>query len=250
MLFGGLGFITWHELFTYFTHQGPKNRSVLSLHTKIILITTAAIIATTITTFWFLERSNTLIDLGWFDAATNTIFNGISMRGTGFTTVSPHEVSLATILIIMIASFIGASPGSTGSGIKTTTLALFLATIRAAVNERSSVEIRGRRIAKDQIHKSLAVVALSVSWILLVTFILLITEPTWEFIDVLFEVMSAFATLGLSLGITPLLSVTGKLLILTTMIIGRIGLLTIVLALRKPHDTADFSYPEERVMLG
>ena len=200
--------------------------------------------------YWSLEHNHTLADVSWFGSFVNAIFNGVAARGTGFSTVNITEISLALILVIMICAFIGSSPGSTGSGIKTTTLAIFMATIRSALTDRGSIELYGRRIAKDQIYKSLAIVALSAIWILMATFVLLITEPDWSFIAVFFEVVSAFATLGLTLGSTASLSTFGKIVIMFTIIMGRIGILTLILAFRKSHDTVEFSYPEERVMLG
>jgi trk system potassium uptake protein TrkH len=250
MTCGELGFITWHELAEFVIAVRQKTRFLFSLHTKIILITTAIITVFSIGTYWLLERNHTLADLSLFGSFVNAIFNGVAARGTGFSTVAIADISLAIILVIMTCAFIGSSPGSTGSGIKTTTLAIFMATIRSALTDRGSIELYGRRIAKDQIYKSLAIVALSAIWILMATFALLITEPSWSFIAVFFEVVSAFATLGMTLGSTASLSTFGKIVIMFTIIMGRIGILTLILAFRKSHDTVEFSYPEERVMLG
>ena len=149
----------------------------------------------------------------------------------------------------MINSFIGSAPGSTGSGIKITTAAIFIATINASIQGRTAVTIRGRSIMKDQIYKALAIVSLSILWITLVTFCLLITERSWHFLDILLETVGAFTTLGITIGITPYLSLLGKLLIISTMFIGRIGSLTLMIALRNKTDKNEFSYPEERVMI-
>jgi trk system potassium uptake protein TrkH len=250
MTCGELGFITWHELAEFVIAVRQKTRFLFSLHTKIILVTTLLITVFSVAAYWSLEHNHTLADVSWFGSFVNAIFNGVAARGTGFSTVNITEISLALILVIMICAFIGSSPGSTGSGIKTTTLAIFMATIRSALTDRGSIELYGRRIAKDQIYKSLAIVALSAIWILMATFVLLITEPDWSFIAVFFEVVSAFATLGLTLGSTASLSTFGKIVIMFTIIMGRIGILTLILAFRKSHDTVEFSYPEERVMLG
>ena len=250
MLFGGLGFITWYELFEYaksFTH---KKRTGLSLYSKIVLSTTTFITVSAGVLYWILERNNTFHAMNPFIAFLNTLFNAIASRSTGFITVNPTEMQVATLFIVMLIAFIGSSPGSTGSGIKTTTFTIFIATIQAAVMSRTSVEIKGRRIAKDQVYKALAVISLSVAWIIVTTFCLLITERSWEFFDILFEVVSAFATLGISTGITPYLSPTGKAFIIASMIIGRIGSLTVILALRKKREKPEYEYPEERVMLG
>jgi len=250
MVVGGLGFITWHEIFLYIQSLHKKKRFVLSLHSKIVLFTTAALIIASFVIYYLLEHNNTLRHMSLFNTLLNTLFNTTSARSTGFTTAHVNELQYASLLLIMIIAFIGSSPGSTGSGIKTTTFAVFIATIKSAVTRKTSVELLGRKIAIDQVHKALAVVSLSLAWIVFTTFCLLITERTWTFLDILFEVFSAFATLGLSTGVTPYLSMTGKIFIIITMIIGRIGSLTMLIALRKKHESIDFTYPEERVMLG
>lgn len=250
MIIGGLGFITWREIINYFQTFIYKKKPHFSLHTKIVLSMTATIILSTTILFWILERNNSLAPLNPYFTFFNAIFNAISVRSTGFLTVQPLELQVATIFLIMIVSFIGSSPGSTGSGIKTTNFAIFLATIKTAISGNLSVEIKGRRIAKDQVYKALAIIALSIGWILGCIFCLLITEKHLSFLDIVFEVVAAFATLGISTGITASLSIIGKLFIIASMIIGRIGSLTVILALRKRPETREFEYPEERVLLG
>ncbi len=249
MLLGGIGFITIHELVEYVYARKSGNRPHLSLHSKIVLSMTSFLVAGSIIVFWLLERHNTLQHMPWPFAILNSVFNAISSRSTGFITVDPLDLHIGTILMIMIIAFIGSSPGSTGSGVRTTTFALYLATIKTAISGTSSVQIKGRRIAKDQVYKALAIISLSQAWIIIATFCLLITEKGWEFLDILFEVVSAFATLGLDTHITPYLSTIGKIFIIATMVIGRIGSLTVMLALRKKLETPEFQYPEERVML-
>jgi Trk-type K+ transport system membrane component len=153
----------------------------------------------------------------------------------------------------MIA-FIGSSPGSTGSGIKITTLAIFFAAIKTAVSGRTNVEIKGRSIPLDQVNKCIAIVSLSLAWITLTTFLLLAFETEFSFFQLFFEAISAFTTLGISTKITASLSIFGKIVIMMSMIIGRIGSLTLILALRELKnkrmlESTDFSYPEERVIL-
>ena len=128
-------------------------------------------------------------------------------------------------------------------------MAIFLATINAAIHNNSSVDLRGRRIMKDKVYRALAIVSLSIAWIAVVTFCLLITEKSWNFLDISFETISAFSTLGGSVCITPYLSIVGKILIIITMFIGRIGSLTLMIALRPHGDKTEFTYPEERVMI-
>ncbi len=249
MLFGGLGFITWHEILLYIRSFFDHKKAHFSLHSKIVLSTTCSIIVGASALFWILERNNTLNAMNPWLAACNTLFNTISSRSTGFLTINPLDLHIATIFMIIAISFIGSSPGSTGSGIKTTTFAIFLAAIRTAISNRTSVQIKGRRIARDQVYKAFAIMSLSQAWIIITIFCLLITEKQGDFLDIVFESASAFATLGISTGITPYLSLMGKLFIIASMIVGRIGSLTFILALRKKPETIEYQYPEERVML-
>ena len=250
MVSAGIGFITSYEIFNYFKNIRKNKRVYFSLQTKIVGYMTCFLITSSALLYWMLERHNTLSEMSPFVAAVNALFNGIAIRGTGFSTVSVDQLQLATLLLIMVMSFIGSAPGSTGSGIKITTFALFAAVVKAAIVGRTSVSIMGRSIAKDQMFKAIAIVSLALVWIVITTFILLITEEGWLFIDILFESVSAFATLGLSTGYTPALSSVGKLCIITNMIIGRIGALAFVLALYKRHEMPEFSYPEERIIVG
>jgi trk system potassium uptake protein TrkH len=249
MLLGGIGFITLHELLEYAKLRRAGIRSHLSLHTKIVLWMTLLIVSTSVVLFWVLERNNTLSSMSTPLGILNAFFNAISSRSTGFTTISTFELNAATIFMILIIAFIGSSPGSTGSGIRTTTFALFLATIKSAIMGQPFVHIKGRRIPLDQIFKAVSIVALSQAWITATIFCLLITEKGWDFFNIVIEVVSAYTTLGFDTGGTPHLSFAGKIFIIAAMIIGRVGSLTVVLALKKKMDTADFKYPEERVML-
>lgn len=248
---GGLGFVVWQELFQFIRAKFSKNHSFfhLSLHTKIILYFTFMLIIISSVIFFTLEANNTLANQTLFQKIYNSVFNGISVRSTGFLTIGFSGLQLATILYIMIMSFIGSAPGSTGSGIKTATFAIFLATVHSVLFGRQSVEIFGRKIAQIQIYKALTIITLSMSWIIITTFFLLITEKSFSFLDILFETTSAFVNLGMQTGITNGISNLGKLFLTITMIIGRIGSLTLILAFLKDSDKVDFSYPEEKVML-
>lgn len=250
MFFGGLGFITWRELFYYAYSWITKKRFTFSLHSKIIFSVASLLALSSALLFWMLERHNTLFFMTPMQTAVNAIFNAISFKSTGFSTVYASELQAATLLMIMIISFIGSSPYSTGSGIKITTFAILLATIKAALRGKHAVELSGRRIPLDQVYKAVSIIALGLLWILVVTFLLLMIEEQWDFLEILFETVSAFATLGLSTGITAQLSSLGKLLIMITMMVGRIGSLTFILALKKRQEAVEYSYPEERIMLG
>jgi len=153
----------------------------------------------------------------------------------------------------MMVAFIGFAPGSTGSGVKITTFFVFLATIRAAITGRSSVEIKERTIPINQVYEAIALIALGAGWIIFTTFCLLITERYCSFFPLFFEATSAFATLGISTGITAGLTIPGKILIIASMVVGRIGPLTLILTLKKraldKKIVSEYSCPEERIML-
>lgn len=255
MLAGGLGFVTWHELIHYGTARLQGRRYTFSLHNKIILYGTVVLILISLILFWIIEHANILNDQTPLLMLTNALFYVVSFRGSGFMTVEMGDLQQASIFLMMVLSFIGASPGSTGSGIKITTLAIYLAVIYAAISGRTSVEIKGRTIVKDQVYKAIAIISLSACWIALVTFCLLLSERGKTFFDLTFEALSAFVTLGVSTDITASLSILGKLFIITSMIVGRIGSLALILILRtltyrkKVEGTTEFSYPEERVIL-
>jgi len=149
----------------------------------------------------------------------------------------------------LILAFIGAAPGSTGSGIKITSFVLFLSTIKAAILGKTAVTIGNRNIPREQVLKAVAIISLSGFWILVSLFLLLMTQ-SHSFAQLSIECVSAFTNLGISSGITASLTVLGKVLIMLNMIIGRIGSLTLILALRVRHsEKVEFSYPEERILL-
>lgn len=252
MFIGGLGFITWYELTTYAWSVLNKTRYRLSLHSKIILYGSVTTLISSAILFWILERNNTLSQMNIGETIANSIFHAISFKSAGFTTMPVTDYLLPTLFLVMIISFIGSSPGSTGSGIKITTMAVCIATIKAAITGRTHVEMRGRMIPIDLVYRSIAIIALSLGWVLLNTFCLLITEKQWTFLDSLFESLTAFTSVGLSTGGTAQLSYAGKILIIMSMFVGRVGSLTLILALRlrRKKEVRDFTYPEERVMLG
>jgi len=249
---GGLGFITWHEILLRIrSHFNSKKLYRFSLHSKIILYGTGTLLLIATSMLLLLENHHTLQNFSIPLKLANAIFHAVSFKSCGFVLANLSDFYPATIFLIMILGLIGSAPGSTGSGIKITTIMLFLNTVRAAINGQSTVDIFEREIPLDQIYKAIAVVSLSIGWILFTTFCLLITEINWNFLDIFFETISAFSNVGFSLKGTEKLSDLGKILIMITMFIGRIGSLTFILGLKLKarKDTVEYSYPEERVML-
>jgi len=247
MFLGGLGFVTCHEIMYAWAAQRKGLRYTISLHSKIALYGSLVIILAGTLIFLSLEQSNIAQTSPL--AFLTALFNIVSFRSTGFSTIAFTALHPATLLLIMILAFIGTAPASTGSGVKVTTITVFLATIQATITGRSSVDIRMRRIPLEQVFKAFTIISLSILWILFTTFFLLITERTIPFSDLLFESVSAYATLGVSSGITASLTYIGKLIIIASMIIGRVGSLTLILALRSTKKPTEYTYPEERIML-
>ncbi len=249
ILLGGTGFITLHELLLYAQHKWQGKRYQFSLSSRVILSMTALLIISATILLLILEGPTHFPNSPWWETLSNMLFNAIAYRSIGFTTIDLDTMQTATIFLIMMYSFIGSSPVSTGSGIKVTTFAIFLATIRAVINGRMEVDIKNRRIPQDQIFKAMAVLSMSVLWITLSTFLLALAESQSSFISVFFEAVSSFTNLGLATSITPTLTNAGKVIIIVNMFMGRVGILTLMLALRVSHERKEFHYPEERLML-
>jgi trk system potassium uptake protein len=250
MTIGGVGFMTWYELMSsgLATIKGQR-RHRISLHSKIALVMSTLIVIIATVLFWALERNYSLSNLSSQACWGNAFFNAIALRSTGFSTMLINTMQTATIFLIMALAFIGTAPGSVGSGIKVTVFAIFLATVRAIIIGRTAVIIWGRSIPLIQVYKALSIITLSFFWIGIITFCLLICEPRLPFLAIFFESVSAFANLGVSFGITSQLSLIGKLCICLSMIVGRIGSLTLVLAIAQARKVKEVAYPEERVIL-
>lgn len=254
MFLGGIGFVTLYEIYEHIFSFPSGKRHHFSLQSKIILY--GALIGILITAFlvYAIENNHAFAHMDILDTITSSLFHAISFRSTGLTMVPIAQFQIATLFLIMIVGFIGSAPGSTGSGIRTTTAAVYLAVVQAAIEGHVAINIFGRRVAKDQVNKAIAIISLSIFWVIITIFGLLVLEPHLRFTDIIFETLCAFTNLGLSTGITPILSVGGKILIILSMIFGRIGSLTLILALRKiairkGTGQTEILYPEERIML-
>lgn len=255
MIIGALGFITWKEIFYYFRSFKKKKRYAFSLHSKIVLYSTCAAILGATILYFIVEDYTSFAHMNYLERICTAFFQAASYRSGGYTTIPVSLLTLPTLFITLFVMFIGSSPGSTGGGVKITSIALFFATVKAAVTDNNEIEIRGRRLPEDLVYRAIAIIALGTAWICISTLLLLISEESSNFMAILLESVSAFTNVGISTGITHTLSDTGKALMILSMIIGRIGSLTLILALRQmalrrgPEPRA-FSYPEERVMLG
>lgn len=246
---GGIGFLVLNEIGLVISRK-IKGISRLSLHSKLVLITSGILILVgflVILTEELLHKGNHL-SLG--EKILSSLFQSVTARTAGFNTINLNYLSFASMFIIILLMFIGASPGSTGGGIKTSSVGIVLAYFRSRLKGREKVEIFYRNISTRNIEKAFMVIILSFLVVFISFFILLTLESGLKTDDLLFETVSAFGTVGLSMGITSKLSLMSKLVIIVTMFIGRVGPLTLLIALSKKESRADFKYPEEPIMIG
>lgn len=240
---GGLGFTVVLDLY--------QNRGLrkLSLHSKLVLLVTFTLLVSGTLLIMLLEWSNALRTLSPAGKILASYFQSVTPRTAGYNTLDIAALRSATQLLIIMLMFIGASPGSTGGGVKTSTFAVLVLAVLSQVAGKEDAEIFGRRIPKQQIYKSLSILFLAIALIMTVTLLLVITEGA-DFLTVLFETVSAFGTVGLSMGITPHLTAAGRVLIILTMFMGRLGPLTVAYALGQRKKRAPVRFPEENINVG
>jgi len=245
IIFGGLGFIAIINLIRTFIFRQGK----ITLHTKLVLIVTFVLIISGTFLILWIEWNNAFGDLPFSGKLMAAYFQSVTPRTAGFNTVNISQLTYASYFLIIIFMFIGASPGGTGGGIKTSTVGVIIASIRSMLKGRSTTEIFKRNIPRDIINSAFVLIIMVLIILSVFTFILLLTQKG-EPMHILFELFSAFGTVGLSAGMTPNLTTLGKLIIILTMFMGRIGPVTLALALSQKREKATYEYPDESVMIG
>ncbi len=244
-IIGGLGFIVVMQL------SRTLRFKEWDLHTKTVLSVTAFLLGLSFVAIIIVEWSNpnTLGQLSWGDKILAALFQSATPRTAGFNTLDTAALRIPTQFLVIVLMFIGASPGSTGGGIKTTTFATYLSSTKATLQGKEDTTAFERRIPKELVSKASAILFISLSWVILVTFLLSISEQA-DFLTTLFETTSAFGTVGLSMGLTTSLSTTGKILIMLTMFLGRLGPLTLMYSIAKVKPQAKIRYPEDNLLVG
>lgn len=249
IILGGLGFSVLLNLNRMFSGWIRRRKTRMSLHTRIVLIMSGLLIAAGTLFFAAAEWNHSFAGMTVKEKLLAASFQSVTCRTAGFSTVDNALLTPSSILFAIMLMFIGASPGSTGGGIKTTTLAVLSLRVRALLSGRTEVETGNRTIPQVILHRSISIVFLSA----LVCFLFLLALARTEnlpFMHLFFETISAFGTVGLSCGVTSKLSVAGKFLITLLMFIGRIGPLTLALAIGERTVKGTFAFPEEKVMVG
>jgi trk system potassium uptake protein TrkH len=251
---GGLGFIVHYEL--HMRVFGKQRR--LSVHTKMVLAATGVLIFGGAALFFVLENDRILNGLPWRNRVLASLFQSITPRTAGFNTVEIGMLANETILLLLTLMFIGASPGSTGGGVKTTSASLLFLIMWSRLRGREEVNIFNRTIPRELLQRTISIIlAASVSVCLIVSVLLLsadysgsAAESRHLFVEYIFETVSAFATVGLSMNLTPSLNTPQKLAIILMMFAGRVGPLTLAFSLARIARKKSFSYAEEGVMVG
>jgi len=256
IILGGLGFTVVTEVGVRMIPKRQEFRR-LSLNSRVVLTTSAALITSGALLFYLLEHGNSLAVRPLPEQILASFFQSITARTAGFNTIRIGELTSATLFILIILMFIGASPGSTGGGIKTTTFTIYLVVIASYLRGKESANIFGRTIPTPIASKALATIAAGFLLVIVSTVLIVILEgrngdpaSRESFLPCLFEAVSAFGTVGLSTGITPLLEPLSKFVIVATMFAGRVGPLALALSLLGRGAEQRFRYPEENVMIG
>jgi potassium uptake TrkH family protein len=262
LIAGGLGFPILSNFYTYVRHlivhrllpklrnRPPQHRPwIININTRIVVITTIILLALGMVSFFILEYNNTIAGYSLWGKLVTSFFGSATPRTAGFNTVDTGALSFSTILVVMFLMFIGASPSSTGGGIKTSTLALAFLNIYNLARNRSRIEVFKKQIDANSVHRAFAIITLSVVNIGIAVFLITLFDPQLKVRDVVFETISAYGTVGLSLGITAALSSASKLVIIATMFVGRVSMLMILVAMLRRMKHLNYAYPTERILI-
>ncbi|MFA4967445.1 MAG: TrkH family potassium uptake protein [Candidatus Margulisiibacteriota bacterium] len=241
IVFGGIGFSVLADII-------EKRR--FSIHSKIVISTTLFLIFGGAFLIFLFEHGNfrTMAALPFTDKIWASFFQSVSARTAGFNSIDLAGLTGPGILTLIALMFIGASPGGTGGGIKTTTFAVLLLTMRSTIQGRYNTEAFGRRISHEVVRKAMTIAMLSFALVVIASAI--VSLQGFEFGKIVFEVTSAFGTVGLSMGITTKLSALSKIVVGLTMFIGRVGPLTLFLGLTLSKRDKSISYPKEDLSIG
>lgn len=225
-------------------HHKPR---VINVNSRLAMSTTLVLLLAGTGMFFLLEQGGVLRGMSLTGQAVTSLFGAVTPRTAGFNTVDLNALATPTLLLTIALMWIGASPGSTGGGIKTSTFALAFLNIFSIAKGRNRVEYNGREISADSLHRAFGIIVMSVLVISICIFALTITNPQIPLRAIVFESFSAFSTVGLSLGATPQFNDAGKLILCATMFIGRIGTITLMVAFFRKLVSLSYRYPTEHI---
>ena len=262
LILGGIGFPIVFNLYRYFTYLiksrimtlGRPSETrylpwVLNLNSRLVLATTAILLTSGTALVYFLEYYNTLDEHGFFGKLVTAFFTAATPRTAGFNSVDLTALNFSTIMLIFLLMWIGGSPGSTAGGIKTSTFAVAALNFVSLARGRNNIEVFRREVAHISVRRAFAIITLSLLVIGLAIILIAHFDREKTLLAIAFECFSAYSTVGLSLGITAALSTPGKLVVILTMFIGRVSMLTIMIALLRRVKVVNYRYPKEEILM-
>lgn len=248
IIVGGLGFSVWRDLYEF-----RKNRQLM-FHTKLVLSITIALLASGTLFFLMNEYNNpkTMGPLNWFEKINASFFQSTAARTAGYNSINLAEMKEISKVFTVFLMFIGAAPGSTGGGVKVTTIGVLVIAVFSQIKDSGDIIFFKRKLNQFVVNKALAITGLSGILVLVVTTIVVTVQPHFSVLQVLYEATSAFGTVGLTLGITTHLNTFSKVMIVLTMFLGRVGPLSfaVALALKNAKKNQDMIYPEAKILVG
>jgi len=254
VIFGGIGYRVIFEIFLWLRDRllNKSRRIVFSLNFKLAISTTVFLLCFGTVAFFLTELNNpgTLGSMSFGNKLMAAWFQSVTTRTAGFNTIDISKMTTTGLFITIALMFIGSSPGGTGGGMKTTTLRILFCCTKAILQGKEEVEMYHRQVPISLILKAIGVLVGSVTTVIISLTLISLTDSKFDFIQLLFEVVSAFATVGLSTGITASVSACAKLVLIVTMYVGRVGILLLMAALLGDPRPSAIHYPEENVLVG
>lgn len=254
VIIGGIGYEAIFEVYLWLRDHllGKKKRIIFSLNFRVVTSTTVMLLILGTVAFFLTESRNpaTLRPLSLHNQLLSAWFQSMTTRTAGFNTIEVGSMTNAGLFLTIAFMYVGGSPGGTGGGIKTTTIRVLSSCTQAILRGKEAVTMYERQIPMSLILKAIGVVVGSITTVVLSTTLMSIADPGVEFINILFEVVSAYATVGLSTGITAALSASSKLILAATMYMGRVGVLLLMAALLGDPRPSTIRYPEESLLVG
>jgi trk system potassium uptake protein TrkH len=251
IIMGGLGFIVINEIIRKIN---PDNRKKsLSIHSKIAISMTIALIAIGMFYFAISEWNTAMKNMNLMTKLLTSFFQSVTCRTAGFYSIDTVSLQESTLCVMIMLMFIGGSPGSIAGGVKTTTIAVIILMVISKLKGENQVRIGSRAINHETVYRSMTFVVLTIGFLFFSTVLLMTIDSFGQqnsMLSVLFEMVSAFGTVGLTTGITEQLNVGSKLYIAFVMFMGKLGPLTLLMSLSNKTPTSNLKYPEEQIMIG
>ena len=254
---GGIGFFVMIDLWSAFKGKFKPGRR-LSFHTRLVLSMTIFLILFGALAFWGIEHNHNLKGISFAQGILRSLFQSVTARTAGFNTMEIPELANASLFLLIMLMFIGGAPGSTAGGIKVTAACVVVIAVYSRLKGRQKASWAGRSLSREDLERALVLILLSGALVGFITMLLLITElggaahthSRGLFLELLFESVSAFGTVGLTAGVTPGLTPTGRLLVIFAMFVGRLGPFTLVYAMESRKRPVRMQFPEEKIMIG